>query len=240
MKFDYNGICVRYKVFGEKSSHATLLLHGWGSDGSVFEGLISSFKDRYFVVPDFPPFGESKALPCSWTVFSYANMVISLCEHLNISSIDIVGHSFGGRIGILLASLKCTNVNSCILIDSAGMKPRFSLKKKFKVLNYKIKRHFGGNVEDFGSQDYLTLPPCMRGVFVNVVNTYLEPYLSRITSKTLIVWGKYDKETPLYMAKRIKKNIKNSSLVLLEGGHFSFLDCPLGFYNALSKFWEEV
>ena len=100
------------------------------------------------------------------------------------------------------------------------------------------KKLFGKKIENMGSADYLALPPCMRGVFVNVVNTFLEPYLSKIQSRTLIVWGQNDKETPLYMAKRFKRKIKNSSLMVLNGGHFVFLDCPLTFYKIVREFWE--
>lgn len=240
MKFEYNGICVHYEIYGNKSSHATLLLHGWGSDGGVFEGggLIDNFDNRYFVVPDFPPFGKSTSQPSEWTIFSYVNMLISLCEHLNICSVDVVGHSFGGRIAILLSSLNCTFVHSCVLIDSAGMRPRLSIKRKFKILSYKIKKRLCGNVDNFGSNDYQALPPCMKGVFVNIVNTFLEPYLDKISARTLIVWGKNDCETPIYMAKRLNKSIKNSRLVVLEGGHYSFLDSPLTFYRNLREFWE--
>lgn len=239
MKFVYNGICVHYATYGKKSERATLLLHGWGSSGKVFDNLIDAFNgERYFVVPDFPPFGESGSLVCSWTIFSYASMVMSLCEHLGIKEVDVLGHSFGGRIAILLAGLECSFVHSCILVDSAGLKPKFSLKARFKVLKYKTKKFFGKNVDNMGSPDYLALPPCMRGVFVNVVNTYLEPYLSKIQTPTLIVWGQKDKETPLYMAKRLNRKIKRSSLVVLNGGHFVFLDSPLAFYKVIREFWE--
>lgn len=239
MKFVYNGICVHYETYGKKCEKATLLLHGWGSSGKVFDGLVDAFSgERYFVVPDFPPFGESESLVCSWTIFSYASMVMSLCEHLGIKEVDILGHSFGGRIAILLAGLECSFVQSCILVDSAGLKPKFSIKSRLKIIKYKTKKFLGKNVENMGSTDYQTLPPCMRGVFVNVVNTFLEPYLSKIQSRTLIVWGQNDKDTPLYMAKRFKRKIKNSSLVVLNGGHFVFLDCPLAFYKVVREFWE--
>lgn len=240
MKFEYNGVRVSYKTYGKRGKSATLLLHGWGSSGGVFQGIIQAFPDRYFVVPDFPPFGESDTLVCSWTIFSYASMVISLCEHLNICEVDILGHSFGGRIAILLSSLGCINVHSCILVDSAGMRAKFSLSRKIQILKYKIKKRFGGNVEGLGSADYLALSPCMRGVFINVISTFLEPYLCKITCKTLIVWGDNDKETPLYMAKRLNKKISSSSLVVLTGGHFVFLDSPLAFNKKLKEFWEVV
>lgn len=238
MKFVYNGLPVHYYLHGRKNEKPTLLLHGWGSSSEVFNGLVESFPEKFFVAVDFPPFGKSSTEPCLWTIFSYASMVMSLCEHLGIHEVDILGHSFGGRIAILLSSIGCLNVHSCILVDSAGMKSKFSLKSHIKVLKYKTLKFFRKNVEGYGSVDYQALSPCMKGVFVNIVNTFLEPYLPKISAQTLIVWGKDDQETPLYMAKRLKRKIKNSRLTILNGGHFVFLDCPLSFYKVVREFWE--
>ena len=39
------------------------------------------------------------------------------------------------------------------------------------------------------------------------------------------MWGENDQDTPLYMAKIMEKEIKDSGLVVLENaGHFSYLD----------------
>lgn len=240
MMFEYNGAKINYQFVNRGNERVTLLLHGWGCSGKIFEKFMKMFDDRSFLVVDFPPFGDSKSLPCSWTIFSYASMIISLCEHLNIKTVDILGHSFGGRIALILSSLKCIDVHSCILVDSAGIKPKKSLKKAFKVAIYKLKKKMGKNVDDYGSNDYKSLPPCMRGVFTNIVNTNLQPYLKQIEAQTLIVWGDQDNETPLYMAKRLNKHIKNSKLEVLHGGHFVFLDSPLSFYSVVEKFWEAI
>ena len=43
---------------------------------------------------------------------------------------------FGGRISIILSSMY-NGVKNLVLVDSAGIKPRFSIKTKYKVLKYK-------------------------------------------------------------------------------------------------------
>ncbi|MBO5773769.1 MAG: alpha/beta fold hydrolase, partial [Clostridia bacterium] len=49
--------------------------------------------------------------------------------------------------------------------------------------------------------------------------------LAYVTAKTLIIWGKNDKATPLYMAKRYRRKLRFSRLVVLkDAGHFSYLD----------------
>lgn len=240
MFYYYNGTKVYYRQFGKPSSKATLLLHGWGRTGEDFETLISQFPERSFLVIDFPPFGQSEQDLQGWSIFTYAQMVISLCEHLRITSIDIVGHSFGGRIALLLCAVNRSYVHSCIITGGAGMKPKRKLSFYYKVAKYKLCKRFGKNLSNFGSSDYQLLSPEMRKTFVSIVQTHLDEYAKTITTPVLLVWGKDDKETPLYMAKRLNKYIKKSRLEVLDDcGHFAFLDRPLSFYGLVKQFWEE-
>ncbi len=241
MIYNYNGVNVYYTFFNKKSRNPIILLHGWGSNCEIFNEIVKSFPDKSFLAVDFPPFGKSDSVVEGWGIFTYVSMLISLCEHLGIEQCNLVGHSFGGRVAIIFSAIKCTDVQSCVLIDSAGMKPKYSIKRQFKIIKYKLKKYFGKSVENMGSKDYLALSPEMRKTFINIVNTFLEGYCEMITAKTMIIWGENDTETPIYMAKKLNKKIRNSRLEILnDAGHFSFLDCPLQTYRLLKEFWEEI
>ena len=61
--------------------------------------------------------------------------------------------------------------------------------------------------------------------------------ICKIENKTLLIYGSLDKETPLYMAKRFNKNIKNSSLFIIKGaGHFCFVEKPDLFNFTVKEF----
>lgn len=241
MVFVYNNVKINYSCFGPPGEVPCLLLHGWGCSGRIFKDLIKKFPNRNFITVDFPPFGKSQKRVKDWNIFTYATMIMSLCEHLQISTCDVLGHSFGGRVAIVLSSLKKSLVRSCVLVDSAGLKPKRKADYYFKLYKYKILKKLGFYLPNAGSEDYKALSPDMKKIFVAVINQYLEEYCPLITAKTLIIYGKNDKETPLYMAKRLNKLIKNSKLVVLENaGHYSFLDSPLVFYKHLELFWEEL
>ena len=65
----------------------------------------------------------------------------------------------------------------------------------------------------------------MKKTFIKVVNEDLTPYLKNIKSSVLLIWGDKDTDTPMYMAKTMEREIKDSGLVVFEGsGHFSYLD----------------
>lgn len=239
MYFYYAGTRVHYKYSKKKKGEVLLLLHGWGQDGNSFNALKALKRDFRALTVDFPPFGKSEEGQ-NWNVFSYANMVISLCEHLKIEKCHILGHSFGGRVGILLSVLQKNLVNRLVLVDSAGMKPKRKFSYYLKSFEYKIRRVFGFDTSHLGSSDYKKLSPNMKKTFSRIVSTYLEEYASMIEQKTLIVFGEKDKETPLYMGKRLNKLIKNSRLVVFKGcSHFSYLEKPYEFCKLVKAFLEE-
>ena len=81
----------------------------------------------------------------------------------------------------------------------------------------------------------------MKKVFSSIVNTHLEESARLIDCKTLIIFGEKDKETPIYMAKKLNKLIKNSSLVILKNcAHFCFLERKILFEEILNNFIKEA
>ena len=73
----------------------------------------------------------------------------------------------------------------------------------------------------------------MRETFKKVINLDLTPNLKDITRPTLLIWGENDIDTPVYMAKTMEKNIKDSGLVILKDAkHFSYID-KINEYNVI-------
>jgi len=239
MVFRFKGVDVFYQIYNEGESRPLVILHGWGRSGDDFDELISFFPKRTILVLDFPPFGRSGSNLKDWDIYTYVSLVISLCEHLKIESVDLLGHSFGGRIAMILSCVKRSLVHSCILVDAAGLKPKRSIKYKLNMMFYKLNKKLGRQGKDRSSPDYKALSPAMKETFKSIVNTHLDSYAKHLQAPSLIVWGKNEKETPIYMAKRLKKYIKNSRLEMIEnGGHFCFLDCPLEFFSIIYEFLE--
>lgn len=239
MIINYRETKVFYKLYDRKSELTDVYLHGWGCDSKSLLFCKDYLKKHNALFVDFPPFGESDKKLKDWSVFTYANMVISLMQHLKIKRFNIVGHSFGGRIAILISVLCKAQTNKIVLVDSAGLKPKRSLNYYFKVWTFKLKRRLGMDVSKYGSCDYLALDEDMRKIFKSIVNTHLDDFLPFIKADTLVVFGQNDKVTPIYMAKKFKKKIKNSKLLILpDAGHFCFVDKKLEFVLNLKNFLE--
>ncbi len=223
MFFNYNNTQIFYKR-ENRGGKTVLLMHGFGVDSKAVDCLFYFLKNRgYDVISiDFPGFGRSSEPFGVWSIYDYAECVEAFIHSLSLDNIIAIGHSFGGRVGLILASKNI--LNGLVLIDSAGLKPRRSLMYYIKIGTYKLKKFMKFDTSRSGSADYRSLSVNMRASFVKVVNGHLDNLLPKISVPTLILWGKNDKETPLYMAKKLNKNIKNSVLYLMEGAHFSYID----------------
>ena len=234
--YNYNGVKIYYE-FIDGGDIVNVFLHGWGRESSDFNEL--RHLGGYLLI-DLPPFGKSENIR-NWSIFTYANMVICLCRHLNIKKYNLIGHSFGGRISIIISAMEKDKVNKLVLIDSAGMKPKRNLNYKLKLIKIKIRKKLGLSIDKYASRDYKNLSPEMKKVFSSIVNTHLEESARLIDCKTLIVFGEKDKETPVYMAKKLNKLIKNSSLVILKNSaHFCFLERKILFEEILNNFIKEA
>lgn len=237
-----NNIEINYIKEGN-SDKSILLLHGWGANIDLFQGIINHLSSTYTVYAlDMPGFGKTGEPKTAWCVDDYVDFVIKFIEKMKIEKLSLLGHSFGGRVIIKLANREKLNfeIDKIVLVDSAGILPK-SNKKTMKNRVYKtLKVIVGNNItkklfpnalenlkKKFGSADYRNASPIMRDVLVRVVNEDLEPLLSNIKQSTLLIWGTNDTATPISDAKIMEKLIPDAGIVEVKGaGHYSFLEQP--------------
>ncbi len=207
-----------------------LLLHGWGANKFLWGNLTDLSVDYHIWCVDLWGFGDSKSPNRQVGSFEYATGIANFIQNVIKENVILIGHSFGGKIASIVAS-ETNLVSKLILIDSAGLPARFNLRKFILKVRYaKAKKKVAAGklnssyLDRFGSVDYKHASKTMRAVLVKVVNENITKNLKRISIPTLIIWGRQDNDTPLYMAKTMRKVIKNSKLIVLDGGHFCFLD----------------
>ncbi len=201
-----NGIRLYYERFDGRGT-PTVLMHGWGADCSVMRGLFDELaaQNKSVVMFDFPYFGKSDPPPAHFGVYEYAETAVLFLKEQGFADVNLLGHSFGGRIALILAGRYGIG-KKLILADAAGLKPKRTLKYRWKVFIYKLKKCFGRAPENAGSADYNALPDFMKPVFVRVVNTHLDRLLPRIKSPALLIWGENDRDTALYGEQNGEKN----------------------------------
>ena len=246
-----NGLNFHYTVQG--SGSPIVLMHGWGCNLTTLASIEKVAAESHTVYNvDFPGFGESEEPNEVWGVELYTQLIEKFIEAEGIENPILLGHSFGGRVGILYSSRN--KVKKLILVDAAGVKPRRSFKYYFKVYTYKLskklmpliygKKGAQERIEQMrakrGSSDYNNASPMMRAILSKVVNEDLKHCMPKISAPTLLIWGENDTATPLRDAQIMEKLIPDAGLVSFPGcGHYSFLDNPIQFAAVLRSFINE-
>ena len=246
-----NGLNFHYTVQGNGSP--IVLMHGWGCNSTTLASIEKVAVESHTVYNvDFPGFGSSQEPSEVWGVEKYTQLIEEFIKLENIENPILLGHSFGGRVGILYSSRN--QVKKLILVDAAGVKPRRSLKYYFKVYTYKMGKRlmpliYGKDgaqkrIEEMrakrGSSDYNNASPMMRAILSKVVNEDLKHCMPKIKAPTLLIWGENDTATPLRDAQIMEKLIPDAGLVSFPGcGHYSFLDNPIQFAAVLRSFLKE-
>lgn len=246
-------IATNYIDVGE--GDVILLLHGWGSNITLFDGIVKALSPGHRVIAlDMPGFGKTPEPPQAWCVDDYVDFIIKFLISLNIKEFSVLVHSFGGRVLFKLNAREDRHfvIKKAVLIDSAGIMPKKTFRQKVSLKVYKVASrimstkvlHFlyPDAVENMrkkrGSADYNNATPIMRATLVRVVNEDLKLLIPKMHCPTLIIWGDADTATPISDARQMEQLIPDSGLVICEGaGHYSFLEQPAKVHGALKAFF---
>jgi pimeloyl-ACP methyl ester carboxylesterase len=244
---DVRGLRTRYLTRG--SGPAVLVLHGWGASIEAVHPIVAGLAPAATVYAlDLPGFGQSDPPPQPWGVEDYQSFLAEFMDALGIDSPTIVGHSNGGRIAIRMAATEPRRAARLVLVDSAGIRPKRTLRWYRRVGMAKLGKHaarwLGAPGERLrarivgrvASTDYAAAGE-MRPTLVRLVNSDLREYLPRISVPTLLVWGAEDTDTPVADGALMEKLIPDAGLVVLEGaGHYSYIDQAARFARIVTHF----
>ncbi len=246
-----NGLETFYQLEGQ--GDPVVLLHGWGASSQSLAGVAACLAPIYRVLSvDLPGFGWSQAPPAAWGVADYAEHVRRLLDEVRIARAALLGHSFGGRIAVRLASSHPERVGRLILVASAGVRPRRGPRYYLRVGIAKALRRLmvlpglegvGSRLlsrwqAKVGSRDYLAAGR-LRPTLVKVVNEDLTPALGLIQAPTLLMWGDRDQEVRRPAMEIMAARIPGARLRVWAGaGHFPFQDAPETFCQAVREFLQ--
>lgn len=214
-----------YEEVGSGGGTPLLILHGWGRSGKEWLGVakeLSSWSGRKAYVLDLPGFGGS-SLPTLDSMREYTQLVVEFCKYMEISKVIVIGHSLGGRVGIMLGARHQAFVERLILIDPAGVRPK-SIKRTFILVVAKLFAFVppalrARVVAGWMDSDYLDSFK-HRNLYRVVVREDLRHYLLKIKVRTVVLWGENDPIMPLSLAKTYRQMLPDCRLRVVWGaGH---------------------
>jgi len=240
MKIKIDNIDINYVQYGKGQD--VILLHGWGQNIAMMEPLGNMLSENFRItIIDLPGFGNSEEPSCALSLYNYYEILVLFLKKLKITKPILVGHSFGGRIALIYASLKETE--KLVLFGAPFEKRVKSLSLKIKLYKKIIKlpliNKFENSVKKhIGSVDYRNASPIMRRTLVNTVNEDLTEYAKKISCPTILIWGSKDTEVTVAEAQRLESLIKDCGLIIYpELTHYAYLENLKQTVNILDNFF---
>jgi pimeloyl-ACP methyl ester carboxylesterase len=237
-----------------------VLLHGYPFNRSLWTEQIEELSEAHRVVaPDLRGFGESDSFEKVATMDRMAQDVVLLMDALGISTAAVGGLSMGGYVALAFYGQFSTRVRSLILSDTrsqadteAGKQTREKQAKQIlaegmagivdsmlpKLLTPETVSKRPELVKRIRDMMLKTKPAAasaaLLGMAARADQTEL---LARIAVPTLILVGRDDAITPVEDSEKMHREIKGSSLVVIENaGHVSNLERADEFNKELIPF----
>ena len=104
------GINLNYERYGNIKGESIVLLHGWGQNIEMMKPIGDNFqKDFDIIIFDLPGFGKSDEPSSVWSCYDYVELIHDALEELKVKNPIIIGHSFGGKLGLIYSSRYSVN-----------------------------------------------------------------------------------------------------------------------------------
>jgi pimeloyl-ACP methyl ester carboxylesterase len=216
-------------------------LSGWGRWESYHMTLGLT---NLVYAPQLPGWQDGQVPASMTSARDYARVMTQFLDAIGISTVDLVGHSFGGWIALHMAVECPARISRLVLIDAMGVSVPESPAANLEVMDEEafllaafaqsgvvvVRGDFGGVVEDVRKGQEFEKQWKNRGIVAQVVRShYADPELTQqvrtITAGTLIVWGREDGIVPWRHGEVLAAAIPQSKFaVIADAGHTPMRD----------------
>lgn len=252
-----------YLEGGSKDNETIVFIHGFGSSKEPWIAMMDYFGKTYHVIaPDLPGFGENKiADGLEYKIPDQVERLDKFLGAIDVDKFHLIGVSMGGYISLYYASVYQNKLLSLAIMDAAGVtSPKQSYYVKH-LMETKENLLVPEDVEGFGKMMEIVyhnppeVPDHFAEYFIEVrkkrlkeenllfqglmksLEVPLEPRLTAIEAKTLIMWGDKDRIIDISSIPVFEKGIKNHQTVIFkEIGHAPFREAPMKTNKAYEKF----
>jgi pimeloyl-ACP methyl ester carboxylesterase len=96
-----------------------LLIHGWGASGFYWHETAHDLAaTARVIVPDLPGTGRSQPVRCTRNMRDQVATLVELLDALGLEQVQVVGHSMGGAMALLLADAQPARVTRLVLTST--------------------------------------------------------------------------------------------------------------------------
>lgn len=249
----------------EPNGPPLVLLHGLSDSYSSWMHLVGRLaRERRVLVPDLPGHGLSARPDASYELGWYAHMMARWLESRGLESVDVVGHSFGGGVALMMLPECRRRIRRLILVSSGGLGREISFLLRLASIPYLVERFgqpFMGPATRLGlmatggafAQQDVAKRSAMnaRGgsarAFARTVRDIIDwrgqrrSFLERPPDLALppiaVFWGDRDAVIPISHARALAQSMDGVRLTVFDGcGHYPHHQQPEAFVRAVDSF----
>lgn len=246
---------INIEMMSGGSGDPILYLHG--ADGfPEWEEYLNNLAENHAVyVPAHPGVSNSTGLEELDNLWDLILFYEELLNALNLTSVHLIGHSYGGMIAAEIAACFPDKVKSLTLVSSLGLWSDSDPVTDFFVLTSEDRKNLLWHDSDSDiAIKKTTVPedPSERAV-INVNRTItlasvgkfcwpipdkgLTKRIHRINMPTLLLWGNNDQVVPISYGELFNSLIPQSQLQIIDDcGHIPQLEKPNDFVNIINNF----
>jgi pimeloyl-ACP methyl ester carboxylesterase len=237
---------VPLRVHVKGAGPAVVFFHGpWGLTWGPF---LDALAERFTVyAPEHPgtAAGEPDAIREVDSLWDLILCYDELLEHLGLSEVMLVGHSFGAMMACEVAALRPARIRRLVLIDPIGF-----WRDEAPVINWMLlspqvlPAHVFKDPAGAAAKALFTIPDDLEaaaqaktrltwamgstGKFIwPIPDKGLKKRIHRITSPALLIWGEDDRLVPRVYADEFARRLPRTTLEVVKGaGHAPHLEQP--------------
>jgi len=248
--------------WGAADAPPLLCLHGITSWGGRFRGLAEKRLGEFRVfAPDLRGHGVSDWEP-PWSLGSHVGDIVDTLNALHLDRVDVVGHSFGGRLALELAARRPERVDRVVLLDPAiWVPPHIALERAELARRDESYASVEEAIDErlalgTGTVEHLVREELPRHLHLDgdgrwraryarsaVVAAYGEmakaPPLDRVAASTLLVRGRESEVVPESLEEIVVETMPACRSVTVPGGHIVMWDAFDETADAILDFLED-
>ena len=252
-----DGVSIHYDVKGRGSP--VLLLAGLAGVGASWGPQIELFAQGHqVIVPDHRGTGASEHTERDLTIVQHARDMARVIEAAGRGPVHVVGSSTGGAIAQLLAInhrelLRSATIVSSIARADAYYRRQFEMRRRM-LTDSGLRASTEANALFLFDPKFMREHPEQVQAWVNAAAARtFEPEigfaridmivghdafddLPSISTPTLVLVGERDFCAPPYFSAELAERIPGAELILLDGGHFIFLEKPELLHRTIEAF----
>lgn len=257
-------------VEGTGSGPDLVLLHGWGLNVRVWDGLVAELRDRFrLLTVDLPGHGRSPWAAGSGTPAEQAWLIHSTLASVS-NRYSLLGWSLGGQIALDLAAAVPGQIDRLVLVAATprfaqspdwphGMQPAVIAKLAAQLhQDYEqtvsdfLELQVRGSVEGEGVLQQLrnalfvhgqAKPEALEAGLNTLATSDLRPTLPHVRVPTLVIAGQHDRITAPAASRALAEALPDARYVeMRRGAHAPFLSHRKEFAALVEQFLrgEEV